>query len=220
MMWKENVDMKIQGFSKHHIDAEITEQNGRQWRLTGIYDEPNMNLRSHTWSLLRTVARDNSLPWLCLGDFNELIWSSEKEGGRMRPEWQMKAFREALKDAQLEDLGFSGHQFTWKRGRSKKNLVKERLDRATANNERRCLFQNYKVTHLDYLLSDHSILFVSFVGCKQKFILSKKMRRRRFEPMWVREEEAKQIIQNTWQCITNDVLTKVDKTHRNLQQWS
>ncbi|XVF59199.1 hypothetical protein PTKIN_Ptkin07bG0256200 [Pterospermum kingtungense] len=135
MMWKDEINLQIKSYSKHHIDAEVTEHSGLRWRLTGIYGEPDTNLRSQTWSLLWTLARDNSLPWLCLGDFNELMWLSEKEGGRLIPEWQMRAFRDALEDAKLEDLGYVRHFFTWKRGKHKETLVKERLDRATATND-------------------------------------------------------------------------------------
>lgn len=47
------------------------------------------------------------------GDFNEIVHISEKLGGRVRPEWQMRGFRNALEYATLLDLGYSGPIFTW-----------------------------------------------------------------------------------------------------------
>jgi hypothetical protein len=65
---------------------------------------------------------------MVFGDFNEILYSHEKEGGNHRPQNYMQAFRDALTNCGLEDLGYSGNIFTWKRGR-----IRERLDRAVAN---------------------------------------------------------------------------------------
>lgn len=62
-------------------------------------------------------------------DFNEILFSFEKRWGTLREERKMLAFREALKDCELNDLGFSGQWFTWERGRLPSNNIRERLDR-------------------------------------------------------------------------------------------
>lgn len=54
----------------------------------------------------------SSLPWVCVGDFNEILLQSEKEGGPARPMGQIMAFREALADCSLLDLGYSGNPYT------------------------------------------------------------------------------------------------------------
>lgn len=55
----------------------------------------------------------DEIPWLVLGDFNEILDLSEKVGGRNRIERQMESFREALSDYASGDLGFRGGPFTW-----------------------------------------------------------------------------------------------------------
>jgi hypothetical protein len=46
----------------------------------------------------------------------------------------MDAFRRALEDANLEDLGFVGDAFTWRNNwHLAQGYVRERLDRAVAN---------------------------------------------------------------------------------------
>lgn len=40
-----------------------------------------------------------------MGDFNEILFLFEKKGGRIREERQMVAFRDALEDCELNDLG-------------------------------------------------------------------------------------------------------------------
>lgn len=47
-------------------------------RITGFYGNPDTNLRSEAWSMLRRIRRRDNEPWLCLGDFNELLWVKER----------------------------------------------------------------------------------------------------------------------------------------------
>lgn len=55
------------------------------------------------------------LPWVCMGDFNEINHRGEKVGGGERPEWQLRAFSSAINKRKLRDMGFMGPEFTWSR---------------------------------------------------------------------------------------------------------
>uniref|UniRef100_A0A2N9HAL6 Reverse transcriptase domain-containing protein n=1 Tax=Fagus sylvatica TaxID=28930 RepID=A0A2N9HAL6_FAGSY len=68
------------------------------------FNFPDSSRRLESWSLLKSLGNQNSLPWVCVGDFNEIVSRSEKEGGSLRPEWQMRNFRDALADARLSSL--------------------------------------------------------------------------------------------------------------------
>ena len=70
-------------------------------------------------------------PWVCIGDFNTILQSTEKLSKRLPQHSQMDAFREALDHCQLEDLGFCGYQFTWNNKRPGDENTRLRLDRAT-----------------------------------------------------------------------------------------
>ena len=100
---------------------------------------------------------NHNLPWILIGDFNEILFSHEKEGGNNRPQGYMQAFRQALNDCDLEDLGFSGDIFTWRRGR-----IRERLDRAVANEAWTTMHPGAMVQHLDFVRSDHRPITRSF----------------------------------------------------------
>lgn len=63
-----------------------------------------------------------------VGDFNKVMFSFEKKGGRRREERQMKAFGDALEDYQLHDLRFQEAWFTWERGKLSENNIRERLE--------------------------------------------------------------------------------------------
>jgi hypothetical protein len=61
---------------------EVLETGGDKWRVTGIYGEPQSELKYKTWEKLVWLKDqdDEQLPWLCLGDFNEILFHHEKEG--------------------------------------------------------------------------------------------------------------------------------------------
>ncbi|XVE83785.1 hypothetical protein DITRI_Ditri16bG0114600 [Diplodiscus trichospermus] len=183
MLWKEQVDLRITSFSKNHIDVEIVDTNDLKWRLTGFYEEPDTNSRKLSWNLLRNLGIRNNIPWICMGDFNEILWAQEKEWGMTRPKWQMKAFRDVLEKVELDDLGFSDHWFTWKRGKTKKTLVKERLDRAVANKYWYNSFPKYKIAHMDCSQLDHSVLLLDTSSNKKTRSNHGKRRKRQFEAM-------------------------------------
>lgn len=56
------------------------------------------------------MKRGNNKPWLITEDFNEILFSFEKQGGRIREERQMTVFREALEDSEMNDLGEVGQK--------------------------------------------------------------------------------------------------------------
>jgi hypothetical protein len=113
LFWKAGININLLGMpSKYHIDVEITENDGYKWGFTGVYGEPRQEERSKMWRLLRTLKNHSSLPWLCAGDFNEILYEWEKEGRAPRPEVLMDNFRTALEDCDMSDLGFKGDAFT------------------------------------------------------------------------------------------------------------
>ncbi|XVF53995.1 hypothetical protein PTKIN_Ptkin05aG0145800 [Pterospermum kingtungense] len=68
-------------FSKCHIDMMVEDdKDDDSWRLTGFYGEPVTHLKDCSWRMLRHLALDKSLGWLCLGDFNKIMWSHKKTG--------------------------------------------------------------------------------------------------------------------------------------------
>lgn len=99
------------------------------------------------WKDLESIANSINLPWLCAGDFNEIMFSNEKLGGRVPIAHRMNFFRSTMHNCGLEDLGFSGMKFTWF-NRRKKRPIFERLDRILANANWLSLFPDYNVTHL------------------------------------------------------------------------
>jgi hypothetical protein len=86
LFWKREVDVTLQSYSEYHIDIVVKEEDGLKWIFTGIYGESRNEEKNITWELLRTLKDQNNLPWLCSGDFNEILFNCEKEGGIPRSE--------------------------------------------------------------------------------------------------------------------------------------
>ncbi|KAL0311520.1 UNVERIFIED_CONTAM: hypothetical protein Sangu_2446700 [Sesamum angustifolium] len=94
ILWQKYVDIQLQSFSRYHIDVSVrVKESDEWWRFSGIYGEPDTSKRDHTWRLLRRRHSQSIRPWLCAGDFNEILEHSEKEGGPPRAEWLIRNFR-------------------------------------------------------------------------------------------------------------------------------
>ena len=202
----------------------LTEEDGLQWRFTGIYGESKSEGKYITWKTLRTLKKRFDLSWLCSGDFNEILFSYEKEGGPPRAELNMQKFRQALVDCGLHDLGFVGDPFTWRNNHHMAaKFVKERLDRAVANCAWRCIFPLVKITNGDPRHSDHRPIIID-VGsrerkdwCRQVEILPK------FEAKWLEEDECEGRVMAAWRTATeagcNTMVQLQKKLLGNLREW-
>ncbi|KAK1379690.1 hypothetical protein POM88_026434 [Heracleum sosnowskyi] len=160
MFWKGVDNVNLLSLSRSHIDVSVTKMNLDNWRLTGIYGEPDRAQRSKTWELLRNLSRDANLPWCLVGDFNNVKSQEEKKGGPPYPNHLIEGFNECLQDTDLQDLDIIGHQFTWERGRNTAHWVEIRLDRVLVNSQWLRMFEMSKVYNLEGSPSDHSPLLL------------------------------------------------------------
>ena len=118
-----------------------------EWRLTGFYGELETARRSEAWNTLRNLKSHFDSPWLCCGDFNEIIKQDEKVGGAFRSHNQMQLFRDVIDDCGFMDLGFVGPKFTWSRHYENRSSIWERLDQGLVTNTWFLKFLGSKVHH-------------------------------------------------------------------------
>ena len=146
MLWKTDVKIDTQTYSPHHIDVQVLIPSTQPWRLTGLYGYSEEQLKPETWRLMKHLYNRSTLPWLCVGDYNEILVSEEKNGQNPRPLPPMLAFRNTLLACGLIDLGYHGYKYTWRNGREGEDFVEERLDRACASLGWSELFRRQKCT--------------------------------------------------------------------------
>ncbi|KAL5562411.1 hypothetical protein UlMin_032158 [Ulmus minor] len=86
LFWKDHVVVKINSAARFYIDAFISSYDIIPWRFSGIYGDPNPNKRKNTWELIQHLCLVDHGPWICCGDFNEILDVSEKLGSREKPQ--------------------------------------------------------------------------------------------------------------------------------------
>lgn len=104
-MWRDNIDVQICSYSKHHIDFQVQSTQDKIWRGIGIYGHPEKNRKKHTWTPMKRLTGMSTLTWLCFGDFNEILSLNEKSGGLDRNAGAITEFRAVVRDCKLFYLG-------------------------------------------------------------------------------------------------------------------
>ncbi|KAL0298977.1 UNVERIFIED_CONTAM: putative mitochondrial protein [Sesamum radiatum] len=155
-------------------------------------------------------------------DFNEILSDSEKSGGRSRPLWQIRRFREALASTDLHDLGYEDRPFTWCNQHPEPDTIYERLDRTCADPSWRARFPNAVVRHIPVTSSDHDALLIDLVNTHR--LPRPKRRPFRFEAMWASLAECEQVVRRGWNgdlnCSRPSLMDRQRSCAAQLQAWS
>ena len=222
LLWNNDLNLHIRTFSPRHIDAVVNPGIDDAWRFTGFYGAPEAANREDSWSVLRHLGSQFVLPWVCIGDFNEITRVDEKSGGAIRPKKQMQDFRDCLDVCGLKDLGFSGLPFTWCNRRYNEALVWVRLDRAVATADWILKFPTARLHHLPGSSSDHKPLWLVSDDLQTRFARAKKPFR--FEAMWLNDERCEGVVHSVWdRNIGGDpvskIMSKVEECQTQLKLW-
>lgn len=91
LLWKKELDLNVLCYTRNFINFEVKD-GLHQWRGTGLYGWPSHQDKHQTWKLMRFLNGYSNQPWLCFGDFNEVLYSFEKKGGHIGNVAEMDAF--------------------------------------------------------------------------------------------------------------------------------
>jgi hypothetical protein len=136
LMWTDDIQVAVYSTTFHLIlaTAVVTSSN-QKFGLICIYGDPYHRQTSHFWNEVAGFVYDNSsLPMLCIGDMNELLYDMDKNSLNINRN-RMYAFRSFIKNCGFFDLGFSGPAYTWTNKRFSSKPTYERLDRCLVNAE-------------------------------------------------------------------------------------
>ena len=112
LLWKDEIRMELINFTDNHVLTK-EEEDGSEWWLTCFYGWPEVQQKHKSWELLNHLKSFMEGPWLCIGDFNAFLQSSEKLSIWPAQVSQVEDFRVAMEECHLEDLGFKGYPYTW-----------------------------------------------------------------------------------------------------------
>jgi hypothetical protein len=128
----------------------------------------------------------------------------------------MQAFRDALQDCSLEDLGYSGDCYTWRRGR-----IRQRLDRAVANGAWITMHPGAILQNLEFIKSDHRPILLD--TDYKEFYPPVNPGPKRFEAKWIQETDFRHEVVRAWEAAsTTDeggVLGRLGRMHEALHIW-
>lgn len=206
LFWGDSVQVTILDSTPNYVDTAVCFiSDAFVCKITWIYGNPHENEKKAFWRLMYQRFVTQTQPWLVIGDFNEVLESSEKWGGDIPSLWRINLFRDFLSGRQLRDLHFQGPDFTWFAMRYGRVYIKERLDRALGNLAWCSTQSHTQLFHLPIVGSDHRPILLD--------THPRETRRKclfRFEQMWIPHEEYKDLIHQSW---------KHDPANTAMQNW-
>lgn len=114
LLWNNGYEVQILQSSINFIHTGIKEKkSGNLFQITFVYGNPLFRLRRQLWPKLELLQPLRSGPWCLMGDFNEMLSISDKEGLDPVAPIRLQLFREFLDNANLMDLQLKGSKFTW-----------------------------------------------------------------------------------------------------------
>lgn len=147
--------------TEQEVHAMIKVRNSElSWLLSAIYANPRISEHSILWNNVTSVSEAQSFPWIMMGDFNEVLMSVDKFGGRPVNFWLAMKFQNCLDTCGMMDMGFSGNRFTWTNSRGVANLIQERIDRSFCNMRWWLMYPKASDKHLTRVHSDHYPLLI------------------------------------------------------------
>ncbi|XP_052299532.1 uncharacterized protein LOC127903030 [Citrus sinensis] len=216
LLWDANTNVSLLSYARNFIDVHVEVAGLGDWRLTGFYGFPESSRRRQSWDLLRFLSSSSTAPWVCLGDFNDLLAASEKKSRLEHPQWKLQGFKKAISDSGLLDVGMEGYQFTWERSRGSVDWVEERLDIVLASAEWLHRFARVKVMSLEASCSDHLPIFMD----PNPINTTSRHKRFRFENLWLRERDCVEVITNSCNSSSGcSIQQKISRCGADLFQW-
>lgn len=97
LCWNDDkVSVEVIGTTDQSISAVISCPGQPPWMFTAIYAKPCRYIREQIWEYLNFVAQSHQMPWLLVGDFNEMLNCDDKLGGALL--LKLKGFRKWFDD--------------------------------------------------------------------------------------------------------------------------
>ncbi|KAL8465080.1 hypothetical protein ACS0TY_034540 [Phlomoides rotata] len=173
-------------------------------------------MRHLSWNLLQHLSRVYSLPWVIIGDFNDILNDREKRGRVLHPLHLLKGFREAVNSSGILDVELTGYPFTWSHCRGSSIFVEERLDEVMGNALWHAMFPRSRLFSLVAPTSDHCPILLDLdpVVVRRIFNASK------FENKWLEERDLPEVVRRCWNGFWDfDVDKRLLATSETLGVW-
>lgn len=132
--------------------------------------------------------------WCIVGDFNVIVYSSEKKGGKPYHPSEGLELLDFMNNVGIFYVEFLGSRFTWCSNRYGRARIWKWLDRMLINIECLDMASSILVSHLVCEPSDNAPLLISFSSR-----LDNKSRLSRFLNIWTSNDGLRAVIKAAWQ---------------------
>ncbi|KAF7142855.1 hypothetical protein RHSIM_Rhsim05G0135000 [Rhododendron simsii] len=194
LWWTNDVGVNIELANKNLMHVVVNDKaTNAYWASSFVYGCPSRSGCQEVWDSIKSIARLESLPWLCMGDFNQVLTVDDKFGGHLPSQNALSSLHDMISADGLVDLEFKGHIFTWRNNRSEGSFIMERIDMAFANSGWRELYEHAMVFVEAAVGSDHNPLILN-----TDVPLNKVGKPFRFESFWLSDEECSVVISEAW----------------------
>ena len=177
--------------------------------FVNLYNPCDLNDRAQVWIELAQACFSSGSPCLIIGDFNEVLESSER-GSQIVSTNGIHAFKSFVQVLELIEISPSNGKFTWFRGQSK-----SKLDRMFIHSHWLDLFPSIQVSLLKRALSDHCPILV------QSQSMNWGPRPFRFIDAWLSHLGCVKLISKTWsESCGSSFMDKLKKVKLSLKKWN
>ncbi|XP_013608138.1 PREDICTED: uncharacterized protein LOC106314876 [Brassica oleracea var. oleracea] len=224
LFWRNSHEVEILSSSDRIIDARV-KQRYLVYFISFVYGDPVRHKRQIVWDNLKTIGLNMNAGWCLVGDFNELMNSSEKSGGPAHEESSFYPFRNMASGCRIKEIPSSGDKFSWVGVREvvnsgvKENVwVQYRLDRTFGNAEWFRLFPRSHTHYLERLGSDHRPILTKIIGAGTKHV-----GRFMYDKRWSNNPEVEEIVRQSWNTShngsINTVSDRIASCRKALSKW-
>ncbi|KAH7862901.1 hypothetical protein Vadar_010843 [Vaccinium darrowii] len=194
LWWKSDVDLEVDLATKNYMHVIVTDKNkSKMWAATFIYGCPERGGRALVWEDIKRIASLEHLPWMCIGDFNQVLCNSDKMGGNSPNQRAISLLHEMISDSGLIELEFKGPKFTWRNNRQGGDFIMERIDMAFASAEWQECYDKAMVFVEPAIGSDHNPLVLN-----TEVPLEKVGKPFKFESFWIMEDGCTDVVMDSW----------------------
>ncbi|XP_056685700.1 uncharacterized protein [Spinacia oleracea] len=204
VMWDPRINFKLIGSDQHAIHGivEVNTKPEYQFFLSAIYASTKYKSRVETWHDLIELAAHMSIPWVVMGDFNEVTSQSEKLGGRLVKMKRVDKYIDTMDRCGLIDAGCVGSRFTLYNKRKEKPIY-QRLDRAWTNMHWLDRFPSTTVTTLPRDSSDHNP--IKLIANPERVVAKPTEKDFKMEPLWYSQPGFAKMVDDNWSNLNAEI---------------
>ena len=162
LLWRKTIEVEIIDACQNFIHtACCAKKDAFWWDGTFACGNPVFRERRQLWLQLQRLYYDHQSPWLCIGNFNEILHQEEKDRARPHSKSQIDLFREFLHEFCLMDLVVKGCKFIWTSNLRGGAVTRKRIARTLANGGWRQGFPNACLLAIPLVSFDHCVLVLN-----------------------------------------------------------